>query len=488
MGFEQASSKRPCINWSSRVGDKLLGNDNRYKNSLVLTTRIRRLPSSPQTAGDCMRFFVRLLIVLVVLGAIGAIAAKPLKKKWEERNKPEFETEKVSRGDVVSYVIATGKIKPTETIKIGSFVSGPIRDMPEEIDFNEPVNEGDLMARVDPRLIKAQADAAKASLDVRKGEVKRTKAQLQLAINDENRAIKLREKKADFVSQAEMDRLRFAREQLEAAALIAEASVEQAQAQLAISQVNLDYTYIKAPKDGIIIDRKIEPGQTLAAQFQTPELFEIGVGMREKMHIYASVDENDIGMIQQAQDTDQPVTFTVNAYPEELFHGRIVQIRMSATELQSVVTYPVVVESPNPDLKLLPNMTADLSFKIDEHKNVLRVPNQAIRFLPDKKHVREEDQKVLDGSLWAKSSSDDDDEDDDSEGNVSAKKRTEANRSRNKRHVWVKDGEKLRAIEIETGMIDQEEGKTTEAITDNLKEGQELVTGIKKKKGGMFGG
>lgn len=433
-----------------------------------------------------MRFFVRLFILLVVLGAVGAIAAKPLRAKWEERNRPEFKTEKVTCGDVVTYVSATGKVKPTETIKIGSFVSGPIMNMPESIDFNKPVKKGDIMAQVDPRLIEAQAESAEASLAVREAEVKRTQAQLQLAINDEQRAIKLRDKKADFVSQAEMDRLRFSREQLEAALLIAEASVKQAEAQLKISTVNVEYTDITAPKDGIIIDRKIEPGQTLAAQFQTPELFEIGVGMREKMHIYASVDENDIGMIRKAQESDQPVTFTVSAYPEELFEGKIVQIRMSATETQSVVTYPVVVEAPNPELKLLPNMTADLSFKIEERKDALRIPNQAIRFVPDKEHVREEDKKVLDGSLWAKASSDDDDDGGDT--SRSASKRTEANRARNRRHVWVKDGEKLRAVEVETGIIDQEEGKTTEVVDGDLEEGQELVTGVKKKKGGIFGG
>ena len=302
-----------------------------------------------------MGCFVRLLIGLVVVGVIGAFAAKPLKEKWEERNRPNFKTAKVTRGTVTSFVSATGKIKPMETIKIGSFVSGPIKDMPEQIDFNEPVKEGDLMARVDPALIQASADSAAATLKIRAGDVLRTKAQLQLAINDEQRAINLREKKKDFVSQAEMDRLRFSREQLEASLIVAKASVEQAQAQLDIAEVNLDYTDIKAPKDGIIIDRKIEPGQTLAAQFQTPELFEIGVGMSEKMHIYASVDENDIGYIRQAQESNQPVTFTVNAYPDKVFDGEILQIRMSATETQSVVTYPVVVEAPNEDMKLLPN-------------------------------------------------------------------------------------------------------------------------------------
>jgi len=435
-----------------------------------------------------MRFLIRLLIILAVLGGIGALSAKPIKKKWEERNRPEFKTDKVTRGNVVSFVMATGTLKPVETIKIGSFVSGPIRDMPPEIDFNRPVTKDQLMARVDPALIEAQEASARASLEIREAEVLRTQAQLQLSKNDEQRAMQLREKKADFVSQAEMDRLRFTREQLEASVKVAKASVLQAEAQLVNAEANLGYTYIRAPKDGIIIDRKIEPGQTLAAQFQTPELFEIGVEMREHMHIYATVDEADVGKIRKAKDASQPVTFTVSAYPDELFHGKIIQIRMSATDLQSVVTYPVIVETEeNEDLRLLPNMTADLSFKIEERIDVLRVPNQAIRFIPDKKYVREEDHKILDGSAWVKASeSDDDDDGDDRE--VSASKRTEASRSRNKRHVWIKEGDKLRAVEIVTGMIDQDEGKTTEILSGDLKDDQEVITGLKKKKGGMFGG
>lgn len=430
-----------------------------------------------------MGCFVRSLIGITILGVIAAVSAKPLKEKWEEHNRPEFKTEKVSRGDVTSFVSATGKIKPVETIKIGSFVSGPIKNMPPEIDFNNPVKKGDLMAQVDPRLIRAQTESARASLRIREGDVARTKAQLQLAINDEQRAVRLREKKPDFVSQAEMDRLHFAREQLEAGLLVADASVEQAQAQVSIAEVNLEYTDIRAPKDGIIIDRKIEPGQTIASQFQTPELFEIGVGMDVKMHIYASVDENDIGYIRQAQESSQPVTFTVNAYPDELFNAEILQIRMSATETQSVVTYPVVVEAPNEDMKLLPNMTAQLSFKIEAHKDALRIPNQALWFLPDKKLVREEDHGILDGSSWTKSEEEKEDGDD---VVVSAERRTEAKLKRYKKHVWVKEGDKLRAVEIEIGLQDQDEGKTTEMVVGELKEGDEVVVGLKKKKN-IFG-
>ena len=283
-----------------------------------------------------------------------------------------------------------------------------------------------------------------------------------------------------------MDQLRFAREQLEAALVIAEASVDQAEAQLEISKANLEYTKILAPEDGIIINRLIDPGQTLAAQFQTPELFEIGVDMDKRMHIYASVDESEIGQIRIAQEKDQPVTFTVRAYPEESFEGRIIQIRMSATELQNVVTYPVIVEAPNENLKLYPNMTAELSFKIEKREEVLRVPQQALRFLPDKKLVRKEDHKILDGSFWKRLNEDDEDEVE--EKQQSAQARAKAKKSLDKRHIWVKEGDKLKAIEVTLGLADGDDSKTHEITEGELTEDQEIVVGIEKKKGGWFGG
>ena len=149
----------------------------------------------------------------------------------------------------------------------------------------------------------------------------------------------------------------------------------------------------------MIIDRKVEPGQTLAAQFQTPELFVVGVGMREKMHVFADVDESEIGLIREAAANQQPVSFTVTAYPDDLFEGLIEEVRFSSAETQNVVTYPVVVGSPNPDLKLLPGMTADLSFQICKKEDVVKVPKTALRFYPpDKKFVHPDDHDILDGS------------------------------------------------------------------------------------------
>ncbi len=442
---------------------------------------------------------IRLALVLIVLSGVSGAAYKPFTEFWKKRNTPEFRTAEVSRGDVVSIVNATGKIKPVESILIGAVVSGPIVEMPEAIEFNAPIKKGDLMARIDPQLFQARVDADTAAVTIRRADVERAsaeidraQAQLAQAERDEARAKALRETKNDFVSQAEMDRVRYFREQLaatvlvaKAAFVVAEASVTQAEANLKNSETNLVYTRILAPKDGIIIDRKIEPGQSLASQFQTPELFEIGVGMRERMHIYASVDENDIGLINKAQKTNQKVQFTVSSQPDELFTGRILQIRMSATETQAVVTYPVIVEAPNPDLILLPGMTANISFQIEEKKDILRVPNAALRYYPKREHVRQEDHEILDGSAWV---NEDEDEDDNAVAEVSAEVRAESQRSRYKRHVWVQDGDKLRAVEIEIGLLDQKYGKETELRVGDLKEGQALVTGIKKKKGGFFGG
>ena len=178
---------------------------------------------------------------------------------------------------------------------------------------------------------------------------------------------------------------------------VCKATIEQSKAALELAQTNLDYTKIRSPVDGIIIDRKVDSGQTVASQFQTPELFKVAPDMEKRIYVFASVDEADIGLIRDAKEHQQPVMFTVDAYPNDLFQGKIHQVRLNPTTTQNVVTYPVVVESPNADLKLLPGMTASLSFQIDKHKNVVRVPNAALRFYPKTEHVRPEDRHLLEG-------------------------------------------------------------------------------------------
>ena len=147
----------------------------------------------------------------------------------------------------------------------------------------------------------------------------------------------------------------------------------------------------------MVINRKIDPGQTLASQFQTPELFIVAPDMRKKMHIHALVDEADIGLIRQAQQEQKKVIFTVDAYLDDLFEGVVEEVRLSSTTTQNVVTYPVIVAAPNPDLKLLPGMTANISFQVEERQEVIKIPNAALRFYPKPEQVREEDRQLLEG-------------------------------------------------------------------------------------------
>ncbi len=224
--------------------------------------------------------------------------------------------------------------------------------------------------------------------------------------------------------------------------------------------------------DGVIIDRKIDQGQTLAAQFQTPELFVLAPDMDQRMWVHASVVEAEVGHILRAQQEGRPVTFYVDAYKDQLFEGKIHQVRQNSTSEQNVVTYPVIVETPNPGSKLMPGMTANLSFEIETRMDVLLIPGQAIRFLPDAAHVRKEDKKILEGS--------EEEADDELIQDLSAASRVDANRKRRLRHVWVKDGEKLKAVQIEFGLDD---GRWYELVEGELKEGMELVTGTESKRG-----
>lgn len=421
-----------------------------------------------------MKRWVILAVAVVVVGAVGAVSLPRLQAYWKSRQGERFRTATVSRGDITQVVNSTGTIQPVQKVLIGTFVSGPITEL--NVDFNSRVKKGDLLAQIDPRLYKAAFDSDQARVATAHADVTRVTALLQQATNDEKRSKLLRAENRDYISDAEMDQFKFARSSLEAQLEVAKAAVIQAEANLENSKTNLGYTKITAPVDGIVIDKKIDQGQTLAAQFQTPELFVVAPDMEVRMLVTASVDEADMGQIRDAQLRNEPVTFTVYAYPEELFTGKISQVRLNATTTQNVVTYPVVVEAPNPDLKLLPNMTATISFQIRKHEKALRIPNAAIRFYPKAELVREEDKKILEGATTTRPTSGSDDENAPLESQRSAAERAEAGRKRNRRHVWVVDGEFLRAIEVTVGIADNE---YTELVSGDLKEDQALVTGEK---------
>jgi len=413
-----------------------------------------------------MRRLLKILIAVAVVIGVGAALYRPAVHYLHERNRPKFRFAEVRRGKIMLTVNATGTVKPVMSVEVGSFVSGPVVELLG--DFNQRVKKGQLLARVDPRLFEAAVKRDKAILATRIAEVKRVQALLKQAINDEKRALALRAENEDYISDAEMDRYRYNRESLEAQLEVAKAAVEQARANLENSMANLHYTEITAPVDGVIIDRKIEPGQTLAAAFQTPQLFVIAPDLEKEIYVFAAVDEADIGLIRKAQETEQPVWFTVDAYPDELFKGKIKEIRMSPQTIQNVVTYPVVVSAPNPELKLLPGMTANITFQIEEKADVIKIPNAALRFYPKPEYVRPEDRKILEGVEPS-------DEQEEQEPVMTALERAEAGRNRDKRHVWVLDGELLRAVEVVTGISDT---KFTELVEGQIKEGDKLVTGV----------
>lgn len=418
-----------------------------------------------------MRTFV--WIALVVFAIVGlAVAWQPAMYYLELRSVPQWRTAEVAEGDIVTVVNATGTIKPVLQISVGAFVSGPIERL--HVNFNQEVKEGELMAEIDPRIYVSNVARDAATLANRRAEVSRVKAQLQQAINDEGRATTLRKENKSFIAQAEIDRVHFARVALEALVEVSETAVDQAQAQLDNSELNLEYTKIKSPVDGVVIDRKIDPGQTLAVQFQTPELFIVAPDMRKKMHVHASVDEADIGLIKSAQERKLPVAFTVDAY-SDLFTGEVEEIRLSSTTTQNVVTYPVLVAAENPDLQLLPGMTANLSFEVDRRNKVFKIPNSALRFYPLPQHVRPEDQPLLEG----KARDENQNPAEVQETGLSAIERAEARKARTLRHVWVVDGLKLRAVEVVVGLS---ESRFTEMVSGDLKPGDKLVTGIEPPK------
>jgi HlyD family secretion protein len=433
-----------------------------------------------------MRALVIAVVVLLALAGVIAAAYRPLLDYWEQQSMPKWKTAEVSQGDIVSVVNATGTIKPVLQIAVGSFVSGPIdpeyqlvdsegnllydkSGRPMQVaDFNQEVKKGDILAKIDPKIYKANYDRDEATVKTKEADYDRIQALLYQATNDEKRSYALRAEDPAFIAQAELDRVRFNRMQLGAQLKLADAAIVQAKAQLVFSKAQLDYTEIRAPVDGIIITRKIDPGQTVAAQFQTPELFILAPDMRKKMHVHASVDEADIGLIRNAKQKTLPATFTVDAY-DDLFTGEIEEIRLGSTVTQNVVTYPVVVGAANPELKLLPGMTASMSFEVDRRTDVVKIPNSALRFFPLPQHVRPADKPLLEGK---------ESEDPTNQPfavSRSAEERSTLNRNRYRRHVWVQDGVKLRAIEVRTGISDSE---FTELISGPLKGGEKLVTGI----------
>jgi HlyD family secretion protein len=300
-------------------------------------------------------------IVIAVLVLLAAAAALAFMRRGNKDDQAEqFRTVAADRGDVTMTVTATGTLSAVTTVQVGSQVSGVIAAL--YANFNSPVRKRQLLAELDPTPFQAQVE--QRSADLRRAQVERANAAANY--NRQKRLVD-----SGLISAAELDNAKAA---LDSAAAL----VDQSAASLSQAQTNLRYTSIRSPIDGVVVERQYDIGQTVAASFQAPTLFTIAQDLT-KMQVQADIDQADIGRL----SVGQAAHFTVDAYPEQIFEGRISEIRLNATTNQNVVTYPVIIGVDNPEQKLRPKMTADVTIDVAHADNVLRVQNAALRFRPD---------------------------------------------------------------------------------------------------------
>ncbi|MDD5712199.1 MAG: efflux RND transporter periplasmic adaptor subunit [Smithellaceae bacterium] len=317
---------------------------------------------------------IAVIIILILILGGGIYLCK------RDGKEQKFTTEKVVLGDISSQVTATGTVNAVTTVLVGTQVSGTISKI--YVDYNSPVRKGQLLAQIDPASFQAQVDQARANLVLAKANVNKAKATAADAKRIYERNKQLIGK--NLIAQGDLDTSQATYDSDQAQVDAARAQVDQAQAALSLAETNLRNTRIVSPVNGMVISRNIDIGQTVAASFQTPTLFSIAEDLT-RMQIDTSVDEADIGKVQ----VNQSVEFTVDAYPEQTFRGKVSVIRNAPITVQNVVTYDVIINVDNPELKLKPGMTANVSIITATRRGVLKIPNAALRFkMPGQEKTR----------------------------------------------------------------------------------------------------
>jgi len=402
------------------------------------------------------------------------------------RNKNDiskYEKKAIDKGNIEALVITTGSLNPVTTVDVGSQVSGKIDKL--YVDFNSHVKEGQVIAELDQSQFITRVKQNEANYQSAKASLEKAKVTLDNTKKKYDRAMNLFEK--DLISFEEKESIETQYYSARADIQSSEARLEQAESQLDSSKVDLTYTIIKSPIDGLVINRRVNIGQTVAASFQAPVLFQIANDL-SKMQVECSVDEADIGKVKEGQK----VRFTVDAFPDENFTGKVSQVRYSPEIVQNVVTYTTIVEVNNVEMKLRPGMTATVSVVTGEAKNVLRVPNAALRFNPSLSPeemqklmatMREEMRERRGGSEQAErsrpegASSRQEAQRPDSGQQASGRRgfSMQGAQMRNFARVWFEDESgKLKMAFVRTGVTDN---SYTEIVSGNLKEGQLVITG-----------
>ncbi|MFH1228472.1 MAG: efflux RND transporter periplasmic adaptor subunit [Planctomycetota bacterium] len=384
----------------------------------------------------------KLIIISVII-----IAAVWYGWGWftQANNQISFRSVKAEKGDITQTVSATGTLQPIRLVQVECRINGPITKL--YVDNNSRVKEGDIMAQIDPAAYEMRVVQEKANLRQSQAQIERAKANLIRAEKELKRANELSE--LDLISKAELDSAIANRDALIADLESSKASIEQSKTRLQEAEINLGYTAIKAPVDGVVISRDVKEGQTVGNYSQKPP-FVIATDLK-KFHIEASVSESDIGLVRMGQ----PVTFTVDSYPQIQFTGEAVQRNFSPNTVQNVVTYIVIVSADNPDEKLLPGMTANLIFEVARRTNVLKVPNAALRFRPDPSMIDNAPDSPPPAGQGVQTA-----------GNNPAPEPVQ---------LWIKTSKGLKPITINIGISDE---KFTEVIKGDITEGQEIITGI----------
>ena len=428
------------------------------------------------------------ILLIVVIGISAGIAGG-----WWYFNKGaaknvSFRTTEVTRGDILSTISATGTVEPEELVDVGAQVAGQVLafgkdEEGNEVDYGSPVAEGTLLAKIDDTtyasdvaLATAQLEQAKAGVESAQADLLQLKAKLDQAQLDWDRAQKLGPSEALAKSSYDSYKAAFEVAQAnvavgDASILQAKASVSQSEATLQKAKRNLAFCTITSPVNGVIIDRRVNIGQTVVSSLNTPSLFLIAKDLK-KMQVWVAVNEADIGKIYQGQ----PVTFTVSTYEGHTFKGVVGTIRLNATMTQNVVTYTVEVVTDNSSGKLLPYLTANVSFEVSRKDNVLEVANAALRWKPRTEQVAPEYQSVINEPA--------------EQGKGTGKKQRDPNapqtRSSNYRKatLWVSENGLVKPIKVLAGTSDD---TMTEVQGDELKEGLQVITGEQQLSAGSSG-
>jgi len=417
--------------------------------------------------------------LLVVVGVVGAGAAYYVKYVGAEPP-VSFRITPVKRGDLLATISATGTVEPEEVVDVGAQVVGRIKTLgidptdPQKkrpIDYCSAVREGTVLAQIDEAIYKAQVAQATASLVRANADLAQFRAKRDQAKQEWVRAKSLIPSKA--IADTDFDLAEANYKAAEASVAVGDAAIEQAKAMADLAQTNLDYTTIKSPVQGVILDRRVNIGQTVVSSLNAPSLFLIAKDL-SKLQVWASVNEADIGRIRSRPE--MPVRFTVDAYPGEVFRGKVIQVRLNATMTQNVVTYTVVVETKNADLKLIPYLTANLQFEVEQRKGVLMVPNAALRWKPRAQLVAPDVLAAEGPALFGKGAGAGKGDRPPAKPSGDAKTAKPAKDREDHAHLWVKaeEGNYIRPIDVQIGATD---GSFTEVSGSDLQEEMEVVTG-----------